>query len=161
MRNLGWLDRSSYCDRHVWSAVHCKRTFIELAIGGLASMYPALLEHGLLAIIDISARALARGGPASLRRVPRRIHDPSDQCFRRYRIHRRGFAEARMFLWIQLTKLNLPSLLAIKSSSACWGRRPRHPKRMTAPVGSWGGCQEGAPIMGMVGADLQGEFRPR
>src|ERR1700744_3678999 len=143
MRNLGWLDRSRYCDRHVWSAVHCKRTFIELAIGGLASMYPALLEHGLLAIIDISARALARGGPASLRRVPRRIH------------------EARMFLWIQLTKLNLPSLRVIKSSSACWGRRPRHPKRMTAAVGSWAGCQEGAPIMGMVGADLQGEFRPR
>jgi hypothetical protein len=97
MRNLGWLDRSSSCDRHVWSAVHCKRTFIELAISGLASMYPVLLEHGLLAIIDISARALARGGPVSLRRVPHRIHDPSDQCFRRYRIHSRGFAEARMF----------------------------------------------------------------
>ena len=26
-----------------------------------------------------------RGGPASLRRVPHRIHDPSDQCFRRHR----------------------------------------------------------------------------
>src|SRR3984885_14740232 len=51
------------------------------------------------------------------------------------------------FLWIQLTKLNLPSLGVIKSSSACWGRRPRHPKRMTAPVGSWAGCREGAPII--------------
>jgi hypothetical protein len=29
------------------------------AESGLASMYPALLEHGLLAIMDISARAIS------------------------------------------------------------------------------------------------------
>ncbi len=34
--------------------------FVELAVSGLASMYPALLERGLLAIMDIRALDLIR-----------------------------------------------------------------------------------------------------
>jgi hypothetical protein len=36
-----------------------QENFVDLAVSGLASMYPALLEHGLLAIMDISARAIS------------------------------------------------------------------------------------------------------
>ena len=46
-------------DPNVWSGRALQENVVELAVGGLASMYPALLERGLLAIMDISARAIS------------------------------------------------------------------------------------------------------
>jgi hypothetical protein len=46
-------------DQNVWSGRALQENFVELAVSGLASMYPALLERGLLAIMDISARAIS------------------------------------------------------------------------------------------------------
>jgi hypothetical protein len=41
--------RTSPYDPDVWSGRALQENFVELAVSGLASMYPALLERGLLA----------------------------------------------------------------------------------------------------------------
>jgi hypothetical protein len=47
-------------DPNVWSGRALQEVFVELAVSGLASMYPAFdLEHLLRAIMDISARAFS------------------------------------------------------------------------------------------------------
>ena len=50
---------SSEFDPNVWSGRALQENIVELAVSGLASMYPALLERRLLAIMDISARAIS------------------------------------------------------------------------------------------------------
>jgi hypothetical protein len=51
---------SSQFDPDVWSGRALQEVFVELAVSGLASMYPAFdLEHLLRAIMDISARAFS------------------------------------------------------------------------------------------------------
>ena len=63
----------SLIDPNVWSGRALQEDVVELAVSGLASMYPALLERGLLAIMDISARAI------SLAERPQRGHS-GHQC---------------------------------------------------------------------------------
>src|SRR5437762_13827342 len=55
-------------DPNVWSGRAVQEDFVELAVSGLASMYPAFHWSVLLAIMDISARA------SSLAETPRLGH---------------------------------------------------------------------------------------
>jgi len=54
------LDGSVENDPDVWSGRASQEVFVELAVSGLASMYPAFdWSVMLLAIMDISARAIS------------------------------------------------------------------------------------------------------
>ena len=56
-QRLGWIDA---IDPNVWSGRALQEGFVELAVGGLASMYPASGRGSLLrAIMEISAPAIS------------------------------------------------------------------------------------------------------